>query len=231
MPAGKAWLALFTIAHFLDLGVTATPPLGFNFEKKVARNTPERHARRLRKRANTVSVDISNEDVFYLINITVGSPPQPIGVQLDTGSADLWIPAANSDICTQDQQDCQLLGAYDPTQSDTYSEVIKNGFTISYQDQSAVGGDYINETVAFSNTKIQNMTLGLATSGSRALGIMGIGYDADESLAAQDNQDPNSVYPNVVAQLKAQGVISTLSYSLWLNDLSTWSVPIISFFH
>lgn len=73
------------------------------------------------------------------------------------------------------------------------------------------------------------MTMGLAkTAGaptgsglsSRGLGIMGIGFQIGESIITQD---PNSDgYPNVVSQLKAQGDINTLAYSLWLNDLCTY---------
>ena len=47
--------------------------------------------------------------------------------------------------------------------------------------------------------------------------LQGIGYDADESVASTD---PTQIYPNIIAQLKNQGSINTLAYSLWLNDLS-----------
>ena len=77
-------------------------------------------------------------------------------------------------------------------------------------------GDYFNDTLAIGNTVIKQMTMGLALEASRPLGIMGIGYDADESIA---EQSPDAIYPNVISQLKNQGYINTLAYSLWLNDL------------
>ena len=58
--------------------------------------------------------------------------------------------------------------------------------------------------------------MGLAEQATRPFGIVGVGYNADESIASTD---PESIYPNIVSQLKAQGFIKTLSYSLWLNDL------------
>ena len=152
--------------------------------------------------------------------MTVGTPGQPFSVQLDTGSSDIWIPSADSNVCVEEEQVCQLLGQYDPSASSSGAEVAPNGFQIQYEDNSAVEGDYINETLSIGNTVIKDMTMGLATQASRPFGIMGIGYDADESIAATN---PNSIYPNVIAQLKAQGFISTLAYSLWLNDLSTYS--------
>lgn len=33
----------------------------------------------------------NDEGPQYLVNISVGTPPQEVTVQLDTGSADLWI--------------------------------------------------------------------------------------------------------------------------------------------
>ena len=151
--------------------------------------------------------------------MTVGTPGQPFSVQLDTGSSDIWIPSVNSNVCVQDEQVCHALGQYDPSASSSGVEVFQGGFQIQYQDNSAVEGDYINETLQIGNTVIKDMTMGLATQATRPFGIMGIGYDAGESIAATS---PSNIYPNVVAQLKAQGFISTLAYSLWLNDLSTY---------
>lgn len=33
----------------------------------------------------------NNEGPQYLVNISIGNPPQPVTVQIDTGSSDLWI--------------------------------------------------------------------------------------------------------------------------------------------
>lgn len=45
-------------------------------------------------------------------------------------------------------------------------------------------------------------------------GIIGVGFQAGESIAAQTGTQ----YPNFVAQLVNQGYITTQAYSLWLDD-------------
>lgn len=145
----------------------------------------------------------------------MGTPPQSFTVQLDTGSADIWIPSANSPACDNQPDVCQAYGALNV--SSTAKQWGPDGaFQISYMDSSGVIGDYINDTLAIGNTVIKQMTMGLALQASNPRGIMGIGYDADESIA---EQYPNNIYPNVISQLKDQGYINTLAYSLWLNDL------------
>lgn len=75
----------------------------------------------------------------------------------------------------------------------------------------------MTDVVSIGNAKLKAVTMGLAIQATRGVGIMGIGYDADESIAASD---PTKIYPNIISQLKNQSVTSTLAYSLWLNDLS-----------
>ncbi len=154
--------------------------------------------------------------------MTVGTPPQSFSVQLDTGSSDIWIPSVDSDACQQSPDVCQQLGEFDHTNSTTFVQVGPDDyFQIQYEDNSGVVGDYFNDTLAIGKTTINNMTMGLALQADRAFGIMGIGYDSDESIA---EQSPNDVYPNVVSQLMGQGYINTLAYSLWLNDMSKTTI-------
>lgn len=50
-------------------------------------------ARRV-KRAS-INAPLSNFIELYTINATIGTPPQLVFLQLDTGSTDLWVDAVN----------------------------------------------------------------------------------------------------------------------------------------
>jgi hypothetical protein len=60
--------------------------------------------RGLSKRAGkTVQVDLGNavQQGLYFANISVGTPPQMLMVQIDTGSSDVWVPASGAQVCSE----------------------------------------------------------------------------------------------------------------------------------
>lgn len=61
-----------------------------------------------------------------------------------------------------------------------------------------------------------------------AVGIMGIGYKAGESIASSIAAgEGGQLYPDVIDMLKSQGYINQLAYSLWLNDLDSLTGSIL----
>ena len=232
-PALK-FLILVSGAYSILAHVAANPErspkvLALDFTNHVSRRTPDSH--RLRSRQNIVAAELGNYEYIYMINITIGTPPQYFSVQLDTGSSDTWVPSSDSDVCQQDPSDCQTFGDFDETKSSTFVPLGPQGqsaFNITYGDGSTDSGGYFNDTLRIGETVIYNMTMGLALQAATPFGVLGLGYDSDESIAVDD---PNDIYPNFLDQLVSQGYINTLAYSLWLNDLSKimwlpWNHPL-----
>lgn len=104
MPPGL-YFAITATATLLPWTAIASPKVvNMDFVKtRISQNS-------LQRRAGTVNTPLTNNnDLQYLANISVGTPPQQFVVQIDTGSSDLWIPATRSDLCQI--QDCSQTGA------------------------------------------------------------------------------------------------------------------------
>lgn len=66
----------------------------------------------------------SNKTEYY-INITLGTPPQPMVVLLDTATSDLYVPAITNEDCTKDSELCKG-GTFDSGASSSY-QLIEEG--------------------------------------------------------------------------------------------------------
>jgi len=55
-----------------------------------------------RRASGSVEEIITNERTRggYFASCTVGTPPQKLTLQLDTGSSDIWVPSVDSSACT-----------------------------------------------------------------------------------------------------------------------------------
>ena len=90
-------------------------------------------------------------------------------------------------------------------------------------------GEYITDVLNIGSTKLTNMTMAAALElRAPAVGIMGIGYKAGESISSSIAAgEGGQLYPNVINVLKDQGHINQLAYSLWLNDLDSLTGSIL----
>ena len=176
----------------------------------------------LQRRANTVSEALYNGQNLYIANISIGTPPQEMSVQLDTGSSDLWVPGSDSNICSEPS--CDAWGSFDYQASTTYETLDSLGeFDISYGDGSQYSGNYFSDNLVIGDGSLKGVVMAIAEQAENLVGdgsaignngLMGIGFDSNEARVDQGGR----AYLGVVSQLKKQGLIKTLSYSLWLDD-------------
>ena len=162
-----------------------------------------------------MSENLDNEETLYFANVSLGSPPQPLRLHIDTGSSDLWTNLASSQICESQGTPCIQSGTYDPTTSTTW-KFLNNDFNISYVDGSGSSGAYGTDNLQIGGVTLKNLQLGLGNSSTSAEGILGIGYPVNEVAVNRQNAQP---YPNTPALMVQQGLINSNAYSLWLNDL------------
>lgn len=173
-------------------------------QELVARN-------RFRKR-DTVSLSLENEQVLYLADVSIGTPPQAVRLQIDTGSSDLWVNTPSSAYCSASPSPCDRT--YTANDSSTYV-YLNSDFDIVYLDNGTISGDYATDTVSLGDVTIPKQEFAIGYTSDNPEGILGIGYIGNE-YAANDGKE----YPNVPQQMADLGIINTNAFSLWLNDLS-----------
>lgn len=221
-------LAALTVLPLPTLTAAEPKVLGLEFTKVKKDVTPAMS--NLQRRAGTVQEGLYNAQNLYIANISIGTPPQNMSVQLDTGSSDLWVPFTNAAICAY--QGCSVWGSFNWHDSQTFQEEDDAPpFIIGYGDHSQYEGAYFTDTLSVGEATLGNVVMALVTDSIGVIGgpdanngLLGIGFDIGESEAELSGDQP---YLGVVSQLKKSGKIRTRSYSLWLNDVDATSGSIL----
>ncbi|KAG6012527.1 hypothetical protein E4U43_007743 [Claviceps pusilla] len=157
-----------------------------------------------------------SKKTLYYFNASLGTPPQHVRLHLDTGSSDMWVNTPASHLCAQTLRFCSESGTYSANSSATY-QYIGSSFNISYADGSGSTGDYATDILRFSGESLSGFEFGIGYKSTSPENVLGIGYPLDEAQVKQAGR--NQPYQNLPAKLHADGLISSNSFSLWLNDV------------
>lgn len=144
-----------------------------------------------------------NKLTYYLMNISLGTPPQSFMVQVDTGSSDLWVPG----------RIIQFNG-FDYKHSSTLKK-LNQEFTIKYVKDSAQGYWAVDNFSFGDGEKIvSNLQFAVATAAPDAtMGILGIGpIESETSQIA---------YPNLPVMLVRDGLIARTVYSMYMGGIES----------
>lgn len=112
-----------------------------------------RRAQRLARRQSAPIETFLQQDDHsqYLINFTIGTPPQSVAAILDTGSTDVFIPSTTHPKCQAGE--C-VAGAFDAATSTSLNVLIKDGFKTQFVDPADTdSGDWIDETITIGGSK------------------------------------------------------------------------------
>ncbi|KUJ08226.1 acid protease [Mollisia scopiformis] len=207
-------LAGLSVAATLPRANTSAPPLIPNVRKgsgTLHLSIKHKHREGQTKRGDPASV-IFNENSFYLIELSIGTPPQPIDVLLDTGSSELWVnPTCSS---SYNPTVCDELPRYDPALSST-SEDLDGTFDIAY-GTGDVSGEYWWDTVSIAGVNVTTQRFGVAdTSSFSILGILGVGLGYGFGYAGEDEY---YYYYEIIDRLYVEGFIAIRAFGLNLGS-------------
>lgn len=107
------------------------------------------------------------------------------------------------------------MSVVDPARSDTFEEVAQGKFEINYLDGSSSQGDYFQDNFEIAETTVQNLTMGLGLQTDVTHGVVGVGY----AIIVNSVVTLGTTYPNLPIAMQEAGLINSVAYSLWLNDL------------
>lgn len=111
---------------------------------KIINNQPLVNEVKVGLTNNSTSLSFGNyADVIYYINLEVGTPPQTLGVQFDTGSNILWLPTQKSGASIY----------FNTSKSSTFTNT-SNQYSITYADNSQVSGTFGTDILAVAGTPI-----------------------------------------------------------------------------
>ncbi|KAJ0415611.1 aspartic peptidase domain-containing protein, partial [Aspergillus carlsbadensis] len=149
---------------------------------------------------DTISALAVKDQGGYNLNVSIGTPPQPVALLVDARSTGINVlyPAADSKECSEERY-CSFYGQFDPRNSSSFTSDVEN-----WRDERP---DYFTglDTLTFGDSKVTNVSLRLDTvDGFSSYSSIGIGPD-----------NTSFVY-----QLVDQGLIGTPSFSMWRDPVT-----------
>ncbi|SAM04843.1 hypothetical protein [Absidia glauca] len=168
---------------------------------------------------NNIDVPLENIDIAYLIDVSVGSPPQAFTLLLDTGSSASWVSSYGCGrFCGFPARTLQ------PSKSGSFKSTSML-FTVTY-GQGYSHGVFAQDTFNVRGVDVPDVYFGLSFANDGELTDAGAGPDA---LSKYNNPDGKTL-PTLVTSMFDHGIITKNVFSIYFhpvsNDTAIWESPI-----
>ncbi|KAK9475894.1 aspartic peptidase domain-containing protein [Lipomyces japonicus] len=151
-------------------------------------------------------------DFTYLLGLSLGQPSaQPVVLQIETGTWDFWVQAAqNPDCKTQELDFCAVTGEFNTGKSSTAHKMAL-GRRILYDDATYVRMEYYREHLVLANgdVTVPAFTLGVSDESTAVIGRIGLGIAL---------KPPRTRIYDFQAALVQANVTQITSFAWWVGD-------------
>jgi len=106
--------------------------------------------------ATVVAEDVQN-DTQYLAQVAIGTPPQTLNLDFDTGSSDLWVWSTHLPRHVQAEGTQTSHNIFNPTMSSTWKPSHGQAWQIQYGDGSIASGTVGTDIVSIGGSKYSNL--------------------------------------------------------------------------
>lgn len=242
-------LLRLTVAAFACATAASASVLSLAMSRSVSQGTS--YSKRSLSKRNTFNGDLINNATAgqYNVNVTVGTPPQQMQLQIDTGSSDVWVLGAE---IYSDPDQCSgcFGGAFNRNKSSSYVRSQQNtnllSLTQAMSDCHVQLSRRANSSLRFVDVDPDDFSISYA-DGSGVDGdyftdnlgfngqtiknlTMGVALDAYAGTTTGvmgvgfTSNEANysaggALYPSIIDQMVSENIIGSHSYSLWLDDL------------
>ncbi|KAF2494423.1 acid protease [Lophium mytilinum] len=168
------------------------------------------------KRQDAVALANVQTGTRYVVTFSIGTPPQPVSVSIDTGSSDTWVDPDCSTAGPQSSIDlCNSYPVYTVDLSST-AEDTGESTTLSYGKGSADVEYYTDNFLLGGATVIAQQFAVASDSTDMPTGLMGVGPGIELTG-----------YPTIIDQLADQGITNSRAFSLDLRSVNAPAGAII----
>jgi hypothetical protein len=162
------------------------------------------------KPGEVTAQDIQN-DTEYLCEVSIGTEPQKVMLDFDTGSADLWVWLP--DACWHEPTLTENLQvgpkAFDPKKSSTFKVAEGKTWQIEYGDGSSASGIVGTDLLSVGGLVIKDQAIEVATDMSAEFtenqttmdGLLGLAFGKINTIMSNGEPDPQpTAVENMIAQ-------------------------------
>lgn len=178
---------------------------------KAVENIKKLHEAEKRATGSAPAVPIDEYDVAYVTPVTIGTPPQTLNLDFDTGSSDLWV-------FSNHMPATQIRGQefYSPNKSSTAKLLTGHSWSITYGDGSASRGNVYTDNFTVGGLTARDQAVECAQQVSTSFtrethidGLVGLGFG---SLNTVSPKAQKTFFDNIKTDLDAPVFTSDLKF-------------------